>query len=790
MASPRSAFAPAPGATRWRRALLWTALLALLGVAQTLLLGLTVRYESGRAQGETEAVAVEAVSEMRRELLRITQSLQALSFGPGALAGWGPAWREEGLALLRQRPELRRIELRRGGPGGQALEQALDTPYHVPLFARMQRSELQLEAELACTAARRATAPMFSRSYFVPLAEGDGLEVIDLCVPVIGGQGEDRYLVGTMTLPGLLELAMTTPQSRRHELSFIEGDGTRVARAGEPRGVGVFQAERVLDLPGTSLQLRADSAAGRPSLVPNLATALVLGLSFALFAVVLLLARDVRRRARAEHALAEALAFRKAMEDSLSTGLRARDLSGAITYVNPAFCAMVGFAPEELTSAAVPPYWPPEHVPEYQARQRLRLGSETGGSREAQREPGEAREGFETVFMRKSGERFPVMIYEAPLVDGDDRHTGWMSAVLDLSEQRRVEELSRQQQDRLQATARLTTVGEMASLLSHELNQPLAAIASYASGSLNLIEDAQRQGSAGRGTLAPPADDSLYPMLRQALGRIAEQAERAGRIIKSVHDFVRRREHQHEIVGVDVLIEAVLPLARLQARKSGTRIELDLPGRGEPMPRVRCDRTLLEQVLLNLARNGIQAMETAATPPPARVLTLRVRQTHPRWVGFQVIDAGPGIAADVAERLFTPFFTTRSEGMGLGLSLCRTVIEQHGGALDFGPGPWRDGQPRGTEFRFTLPSGDGPRDVSRDSLRDSAAGGGATSPDPAAAGRAASGVAAAGVATEADASADADPVAPEPATEAGAGGAGAGAESGDTATPRDAALSR
>ena len=256
--------------------------------------------------------------------------------------------------------------------------------------------------------------------------------------------------------------------------------------------------------------------------------------------------------------------------------------------------------------------------------------------------------------------------------------------MLDVSAQRRVEELSRQQQERLQATARLATVGEMASLLSHELNQPLAAIASYASGSLNLLKD---------GT--PDAEN--LALLQQATQRIAEQAERAGRVIKSVHDFVRRREQAREALRADVLFDAVMPLVRLQARKSGTRIELELP---DPPPRVVCDRTMVEQVLLNLTRNAIQAMETA-TPAPQRVLTLAAVQTHERWVEFRVADHGRGIPAEVAQRLFTPFFTTRSEGMGLGLSLCRTVIEQHGGALDF-QRPQPDGV--GTEFRFTLPA--------------------------------------------------------------------------------------
>ncbi len=669
-----------PFAQRLRRGLPWALLLLLLGVAQTLLLVLTVSYESNRAQEEAESSAAQTAADVRREMLRVMQSLQALGWTEPAPQGW----RDAALALLRQRQELRRIEWR---DAGLAVREAIDSPYGQRLFGQMARSELSGEAEAACNAARRLLAPSFSRSFYVPQAGGLGAEVVDLCVPVQRGTAPPLFLVATVALPQLLEGALSARDARRHEFSIVEGDGTRLARAGVPRGAGVYLAERVVDLPGSPLLVRADSAAGRPSLIPNLATALVLGLSLALFAVVLALARDVRRRGQVEQALAETLAFRKAMEDSLSTGLRARDLHGAITYVNPAFCAMVGFAPEELLAPpgqaghiTVPPYWPPEFTAQYLERQRARLAREAAG---IERELREGREGFETVFMRKSGERFPVMIYEAPLVDGQGRQTGWMSAVLDLSAQRRVEELSRQQQDRLQATARLATVGEMASLLSHELNQPLAAIASYASGSLNLIDDA---------AAAPPD----LPLLRQALARIAEQAERAGRVIKSVHDFVRRREQQREPISAQALLDAVLPLARLQARKSGTRIDTVVQG----TPQVLCDRTMVEQVLLNLARNAVQAMETDDTPPDQRVLTLAARETSPGWVAFEVSDRGPGIPPEVAARLFTPFFTTRAEGMGLGLSLCRTVVEQHGGALDHGPGPGG----RGTCFRFTLPT--------------------------------------------------------------------------------------
>jgi two-component system sensor histidine kinase DctS len=346
---------------------------------------------------------------------------------------------------------------------------------------------------------------------------------------------------------------------------------------------------------------------------------------------------------------------------------------------------MVGYGVDELRAADPPPYWPPDRVEDYRARQAERQREPQGTS---------GRDGYETEFVRRTGERFPVMVFDAPLVDAAGRQTGWMSATVDLTERRRVEELARQQQERLQASARLATVGEMASLLSHELNQPLSAIASYANGSLNLLQ----------GGDAPALDD--VQQVRLAMQHVAEQAERAGRVIKSVHDFVRRREQAREPVATQTLLEAVLPLVRLHARKNGTRIELELPDR--PV-RVVADRTMVEQVLLNLARNAIQAMDLD-TEPELRVLTLRVRVVQQRWAAFSVVDAGPGIAPEIARRLFTPFFTTRDEGMGLGLSLCRTVVEQHGGALDFET-HIRTGDRRGggTEFRFTLPLADVPQ---------------------------------------------------------------------------------
>ena len=686
---------PISRARRVRRVWLWMALVALLVVAQSLLVWLTLRYESARTQEQVENTAASVALQVKQDLSRVVQSLQTLLWNDPSQS----QWRLDASELLRRWPALLRVEWR---DHRLDILAAVDSPFRPPIFTRIVRSDIDLEAEVACVSAARLSSPSYSRSYFVPMPDGLGLEVIDVCIPIQNGGRTDSYLVATLGLSAILSEAANGQQLRDNEMTFVEGDGTRLARAGLPRGAGIYRSDRVVDLPGNALQLRADSRAGGPRLIPNLAVALVLGLSLALGGVVVLLVRDVRKRAGAEAALAESLAFRKAMEDSLVTGLRARDLEGRITYANPAFCKMVGRPPHELLGLALQPYWPPELVDYYTARQAQRLARlEDGNARKDLVQ--EAREGFETVFMRANGERFEVLIFEAPLVDGTGVQTGWMSAVVDVSGQRRVEELSRQQQERLAATARLATVGEMASLLSHELNQPLAAIASYATGSLNLIQIQETAvgASSGAGGAANPTSE-LQQHLQQALQRIAEQADRAGRVIKSVHDFVRRREQAREPTSAQILLDSVLPLVRLQARKSGTRIEVELPS---DLPRVVCDRTMVEQVLLNLTRNGIQAMEDANTDASARELQLVVNQSHRDWLQFHVIDRGPGIPSDVAKRLFTPFFTTRSEGMGLGLSLCRTVIEQHGGALDFQSPAARGRSPEcGTAFSFTLPT--------------------------------------------------------------------------------------
>ncbi|MDH1703489.1 two-component system sensor histidine kinase NtrB [Comamonas terrigena] len=636
------------------------------------------RYEASQVQDKLERDTVGAVSEIRSALARNMQDLQALNAGDVALEDW----RVRAAELLQVRREIVRVEWRNAA---MRLVAHAETPYRGEYWSDNFREESETHAVAACSNARRTNAATYSPSYFQLLGEGLGMELMEACQPLQHQGHFVGYVVATYSLPNILSSQVSKNLTRNQEVSFTEPDGTRLALVGAAwRGTRVFSAQQLLDLPGHTLVLRMDSWHRAPSVFPNVLTALVTAMSIALVSVLVVLVRDNRRRLRAERDLGDALAFRKAMEDSLITGLRARDLQGRISYVNPAFCAMVGFSSEELLGLDIAPYWPPELAQEYRQRQGRRLSGAIPT----------AREGHESVFMRKDGTRFPVLIFEAPLINAQGQHTGWMSAFIDISEQRRIEEISRASQERLQATARLATVGEMASLLSHELTQPLMAIASYASGSLHLLEGpgntpvAQLTGEQAREQL-----QELVAVMR----KIGFQADRAGRVIKSVRDFVRRRDQSREAVFPQELLDAVLPLVRMQARKLGVDVETYVaPG----LPPVWCDVTMVEQVLLNLTRNGMQAMEAAQIVE--RRLEVRVQapeagQPADRLV-FSVSDWGMGIPDEVAEQLFGAFFTTRPEGMGLGLSLCRTVVEQHGGQLQH-----RQHQPRGTVFTFTLP---------------------------------------------------------------------------------------
>lgn len=533
------------------------------------------------------------------------------------------------------------------------------------------KNELSAPSRRADERARATRTPLYSQ----PAADISGPLMFDYHVPLFVG---DRYagsIIASYLVSSILDDMVPWWFAQDNEIALTNTDDVIIhKRASGGAGRGVYTHRRALNLPGTSLKLSTNSTRSAPKLLPSLLVDIVILLALGLAWSLIALWRDINRRLAAETALREQIAFRTAMENSLITGLRARDLDGRVTYVNPAFSQMVGIAAEDIVGHAPPmPYWAPEAMGEYQRRfSQVVAGTVTP-------------QGFETIFQHTDGHRVPVLIYESPLVDDGGKQTGWMGSILDISERKRVEDLNRQQQEKLQASARLATMGEIASTLAHELNQPLAAISSYTTGALNMLaRDKSR------------AAEINIDLLTHALEKAQAQAQRAGQIIRSVHTFVKKREPMRTAITIAELIDSVTPLVELQAQQYFVSIKTDIQ---PDLPTVLADRVLLEQVLLNLTRNGIEAMQGVA--PEKRVLSIAasIDAANPPNVIVSISDQGHGITPEVAERLYSPFFSTKADGMGMGLSICRTAIEFHGGTLTHADNPGG-----GTIFRFSLPT--------------------------------------------------------------------------------------
>ena len=495
----------------------------------------------------------------------------------------------------------------------------------------------------------------------------------------------------------------------------------------------------------------------------------IAALSFVIVVSLLVLWRYTRYRTRAEAALIAETGFRRAMENSMSTGMRVFDMHGRIAYVNPAFCRMIGWNEADLIGRTTPfPYWLPGRHAQHQETLDLLLSGRTPSS------------GLEIEAQRRDGSRFTARMYVSPLRDASGEQIGWMTSMTDITEPKRIrealtaaherfmtvleglddaisvvadtpeglellfanrtyrrffgaqssghgellggrlgrftddsveiysvsaqrwfevhhrilawtdgrrvrmqvarditerrnhEEASRIQQEKVQLTSRLTTMGEMASSLAHELNQPLTAISNYNMGAVAMV----RSGSFDPDVLV------------DVLTKTARQAERAGKIISRIREFVKRSEPRRQRVSLLQILENAAGFAEIDARKRRIEIQSDAP---ETVPDVMADPILIEQVLLNLLKNGIEAMEQSDYHVLHVVITV-----HGSLIETAVIDRGHGLRDP--ERLFEPFYSTKSEGLGMGLNICRTIIESHHGRL------WATSNPEGgTIFRFTLP---------------------------------------------------------------------------------------
>ncbi|KAB2927802.1 MAG: PAS domain S-box protein [Dechloromonas sp.] len=512
--------------------------------------------------------------------------------------------------------------------------------------------------------AGRLGKPVYSDPYFAT----SGRAHITLLAPVVSERRLTGMLIAIYPLDSLLGNLVPWWFTEKYRVAIVDDNDIQFATKTHIEGSTSQSYQIPLEPPGYGLKLKVSSYPSPGNSLQRLLTVAIVVLGAGVFWSLWIVRDLMRKRTLAEEALRAEHAFRTAMEDSLTVGMRARDLEGRITYVNPAFCKMTGFSSDELVGRTPPmPYWVPEEIEETFAIHRTVLAGKAPP------------DGFEITFRRKNGERFQALIYEARLIDGNGQHTGWMASMLDITERKAAEELARQQQEQLQFTARLVTMGEMASTLAHELNQPLAAIASYNTGCLNL--------------LARPDYDPAS--IRPALEKLGVQAQRAGRIIRRVHDFVRKSEPKRAPCALGEIIEDCLGFVEADARKNQVRIECTIP----ELPPIAADRLMLEQVLLNLIRNGMEAM--AGTPEKERLLKVDIALGESE-LRISVSDQGCGIDPEIRDKLFSAFFTTKPDGMGVGLSICRSIIEFHRGRL-WAEDNLRSTSGNGTIFIFTLP---------------------------------------------------------------------------------------
>lgn len=507
-------------------------------------------------------------------------------------------------------------------------------------------------------------ARQMSRTVFSPVhGDAAGGSWFEIHVPLAKNRLFRGMLVARVSLPRILKHMVPWWYAQRYQLSIVDGDGRVLASK-----LDIAPNEKALSYqlnfepPGYGLVLRATTHGQTAEHAPRLLEILIGGLSLLVVWSLGSLRKHIRHIETAERALRREYAFRTAMENSMATGIRAVDMEGRIIYVNPAFCRMVGWSAQELMGRLPPmPYWPQD-------------AGDSGEVFGAMLQGAAPPEGSERPLRKKNGETLDVLIQSAPLIDEQGRQQGWMSSITDITERKQAAALFRQQEEKLQFTARLVTMGEMASSLAHELNQPLTAIASYATGALNRLRNEENAAA-------------VLP----AMEAINTQAQRAGKIIRNMREFVKKRDPQKTFVPLAELLEETAGFAGIEARRHALEIRLELE---ESLPPVNVDRIMIEQLILNLVRNGIEAM----CGDQDGILRIGARRTGDGMVQVSVTDNGEGIMEETARQLFTPFFSTKPGGMGMGLNICRSIVEFHQGRL------WHEPNPQGgTRFCFTLP---------------------------------------------------------------------------------------
>lgn len=374
--------------------------------------------------------------------------------------------------------------------------------------------------------------------------------------------------------------------------------------------------------------------------------------------------RDVTEQRAVERSLSASAAHLESILSTVPDAMVVIDERARILYFSAAAQRLFGYTEQEVIGSNVNILMPsPDRERHDGYMQRY---FDTGERRIIER-------GRPVTGLRKDGLAFPVHLFVGEAVANGERvFTGFLR---DLTEKHETEQRVEELRSRLVHSARVSAMGTMASTLAHELNQPITAVANYMEAIRDLLE-------------TPQMDD--MPMIRDALEDAAKEAIRAGQIVRRLREFVARGEVEKSVEDLPQLVEEASQLALLGARERGISARFDLDPVATP---VLVDRIQIQQVLINLMRNAVEAMTDTTT----RELVVRTRDDEAGLVRVTVSDTGHGVAPEVAQDLFRAFNSTKVGGMGLGLSICRTIVEGNGGRI------WMEPREEGgSSFHFTL----------------------------------------------------------------------------------------
>ena len=372
--------------------------------------------------------------------------------------------------------------------------------------------------------------------------------------------------------------------------------------------------------------------------------------------------RHITERKQAELAIRESEQRFRTLFEKANDAIFLENESDEIIEANERACALLGYSREELLKMKVSDLQAPE----------VRDQGEGLIRRELERHGGDT---FESVDLHRSGRRVVVEVTNTPIFDHGRKLV--LSVVRDVTERKRAAEALQQMQEQLAHANRVATMGQLTASIAHEIAQPIGAVYNRANAALNFLN----------------RDPPDLEEVREAISRIGDAAERAREIIGGIRDQVKKSPSRKDVFDLNRAIEEVLLLASNAITKDAIAVQTEF---AKDLPLLHGDRVQLQQVALNLILNALEAMRS--TSDPLRDLRISTEAKEAGDVLVSVRDTGPGITSEDLERIFEPFFTTKPGGMGIGLSICRSIIEAHGGSLWAGAN-----QPRGTTFQFTLP---------------------------------------------------------------------------------------